>query len=356
MNNLPVTSLCHYGNLPGGTGVTQVTLVNSHGIEVDIISYGGIITRLITPDANGHPGNIVLGLDTLDEYVASTPYFGALIGRYGNRIAKGRFTLGNKSCQLEINDGTNHLHGGLQGFDKKNWGMNPFVTKTSAGVTLTLISPDGDQGYPGRLEVTVIYELTNENELDIRFCATTDQPTVVNLTQHSYFNLAGSGDVLGHELMINAEKFTPVADGLIPTGEFQFVAGGPLDFRHPKTIGQDIETDNEQLKLGHGYDHNFVLKDEADNELILAARVAEPGSGRVLEVLTVEPGVQFYSGNFLGGKGEVHDVRSGFCLEPQHFPDSPNQSGFPSTTLLPGETRESRIVYQFSTIAKRSAS
>jgi aldose 1-epimerase len=353
METAPTAALRHYGRLADGSDVTLVTLENSNGIEVDVISYGGIITRMVTPDAAGRPGDIVLGLDTLEEYVTSNPYFGALIGRYGNRIAGGKFTLNGKTYQLDRNDGDNHLHGGLEGFDKKNWNMAPFVTGDSAGVVLTLVSPDGDQGYPGTLKVRVAYELTNKDELDMRFGATTDKPTVVNLTQHSYFNLAGEGDILGHRLMIPAEWFTPVREGLIPTGELRPVAGTPFDFREPKPIGRDIAADNEQLKLGLGYDHNFVLKQEADDELILAARVTEPGSGRVLEVLTVEPGVQFYSGNFLDGtlrgNGRVHTFRSGFCLEPQHFPDSPNEPDFPSTALLPGDTYHTRIVYRFST-------
>lgn len=354
MTNSPLTTMRHYGNLPDGGEVTQVTLTNSHGIEVDVISYGGIITRLITPDAKGQPGDIVLGLDTLKDYVDSNPYFGALIGRYGNRIAGGRFTLGEHTYQLDTNDGENHLHGGVQGFDKKNWSLKPFVTETSAGVHLFLSSPDGDQGYPGQLDVAVTYELTNDDELDMRFGAVTDRPTIVNLTQHSYFNLAGSGDILGHKLMIPADVITPVGAGLIPTGKLAPVDGGPFDFRQAKPIGQDIGADDEQLKLGGGYDHNFVLKEQADDELILAARVTEPGSGRVLDILTVEPAVQFYSGNFLDGtlqgKGTVYGFRSGFCLEPQHFPDSPNQPEFPSTVLMPGETYQTRIVYRFSTV------
>jgi aldose 1-epimerase len=353
MKNLPSTSQRHYGNLADGTEVTLVTLANANGVEADIISYGGIITRLVTPDAGGRPGDIVLGLDTLEDYVTSNPYFGALIGRYGNRIAKGKFILEGKTYQLDVNDGENHLHGGAMGFDKKNWGMDPFVTATSAGVVMSLISPDGDQGYPGALQVQVTYELTDANELDMRFSATTDKPTIVNLTQHSYFNLAGGGDILGHELMIPAERITPVGPGLIPTGELRAVAGSPFDFRQAKTIGRDIGVDDEQLQLGLGYDHNFVLKNQADDELVLAARVTEPGSGRVLEILTVEPGVQFYSGNFLDGtlqgKGKVYMHRSGFCLEPQHFPDSPNEPGFPSTALLPGDTYQTRIVYRFLT-------
>jgi len=352
--DFPSTFQRHYGNLPDGEEVTLVTLRNTSGIEADVISYGGIITRLVTPDAKGQPGDIVLGLDNLEDYVSSNPYFGALIGRYGNRIAGGQFELDGVTYSLAKNDGDNHLHGGLQGFDKKNWGMAPFVTENSAGVVLTLTSPDGDQGYPGELKVRVVYELTNDNELDMRFSATTDKPTIVNLTQHTYFNLAGEGDVLGHEMMINSDKITPVRAGLIPTGELVSVEGGPFDFRQAKPIGRDIGADDAQLALGQGYDHNFVLKDAADDELVLAARVTEPASGRVLEVLTVEPGVQFYTGNFLDGslhgKGQVYEYRSGFCLEPQHFPDSPNEPDFPSTVLLPGETYQSEIVYRFSTV------
>jgi len=350
---VPSAALQHYGKLADGGEVTLATLRNANGIELDVISYGGIITRMLVPDARGRPGDIVLGLDTLEAYVSSTPYFGAIIGRYGNRIANGRFALDGQTYQLDTNNGQNHLHGGVEGFDRKNWGMEPFVTENSAGVVLTLISPDGDQGYPGQLQTRVIYELSNENELDMQFSATTDKPTIVNLTQHSYFNLAGSGDVLGHEMMITARRFTPVVEGMIPTGELRPVDGTPFDFRQSKPIGRDIQADNEQLKLGLGYDHNFVLKDEGSDELVLAARVTEPTSGRVLEVLTVEPGVQFYSGNFLDetlqGKGKTYHQRSGFCLEPQHFPDSPNQPGFPSTVLLPEDTYTSRIVYRFST-------
>lgn len=349
----PTFSQRPYGDLEDGTAVTLVTLANGKGVEVDVISYGGIITRLVTPDASGQPGNIVLALDDLAEYVTSSPYFGAMIGRYGNRIAGGKFTLDGTTYQLPVNDGQNHLHGGDVGFDKKNWDMEPFVKAGSAGVVLTLVSPDGDQGYPGALDTRVTYELNDENDLDIRFSATTDKPTIVNLTHHSYFNLTGAGDILDHQLMIPAAHFTPVGAGLIPTGELRPVAGTPFDFRETKAIGADIEADDAQLKLGLGYDHNFVVKEEVDDELVLAARVTEPGSGRVLEVWSVEPGVQFYSGNFLDGTlegdGRVYAHRSGFCLEPQHFPDSPNQPDFPSTVLRPGETYETRIVYRFST-------
>ncbi len=343
----------HYGKLNDGSDVSIVTLANGRGVEVDVISYGGIITRLIAPDVRGQFADIVLGLDSLEDYVESNPYFGALIGRYGNRIANGRFKLEGKTYHLAVNDGDNHLHGGVSGFDKKNWDMSPFVTDHSAGVTLTLVSPDGEEGYPGTLRVKVTYELTGDNQLDQRIRATTDKPTIVNMTQHSYFNLAGHGDILGHELMIPAESFTAAGKGLIPTGEIRPVAGTPFDFRKPKRIGKDINDSDEQLRLGLGYDHNWVLKETAGDELVLAGRVSEKINGRVLEVWTVEPGVQFYAGNFLDGslhgKGKDYPSRSGMCLEPQHFPDSPNQPTFPSTALLPGDTYKTRIVYRFLT-------
>jgi aldose 1-epimerase len=341
-----------YGKLADGTQVDMITLTNPNGIEVDVISYGGIITRLITPDAKGKLGDIVLGFDNLDDYVSSSPYFGALIGRYGNRIASGRFALDGVTYQLDTNDGVNHLHGGVQGFDKKVWGMEPFVTATSAGIVLTLTSPDGDQGYPGKLDVEVRYELTDDNQLDMRFKANTDKATVVNLTQHTYFNLAGQGDILSHELQINSDTLTPVRAGLIPTGELTSVEGTPFDFRQAKAIGKDINVKDEQLALGLGYDHNYVVKAQPSDELVLVATVSEPTTGRVLEVLSEEPSVQFYSGNFLDGslqgKGRRFTLRSGFCLEPQHNPDSPNQPQFPTTTLLPEDTYKTRIVYRFS--------
>ena len=343
-----------YGQLADGTQVDMITLKNPNGIEIDVISYGGIITRLLTPDAQGQLGDIVLGFDKLEDYVNGSPYFGALIGRYGNRIANGRFELNGQTYQLDTNDGANHLHGGVQGFDKKVWTMEPFVTDNSAGIVLSLTSPDGDQGYPGKLDVEVTYTLTADNQLDMHFKANTDKPTVVNLTQHTYFNLAGQGDILNHSLQINADKTTPVGAGLIPTGELASVAGTPFDFREPKAIGKDINVQDEQLALGLGYDHNYVVKAEPSDELVLAATVSEPTTGRVLDVLSIEPAVQFYSGNFLDGtlqgKGRTFDHRSGFCLEPQHNPDSPNQPHFPSTTLLPGDTYETRIVYRFSTL------
>ena len=342
-----------YGRLADGTQVDMITLSNPKGIEVDVISYGGIITRLLTPDANGQLGDIVLGFDKLEDYVNSSPYFGALIGRYGNRIANGRFELNGQTYQLDSNDGVNHLHGGVQGFDKKVWHMVPFTTQNSAGIVLTLLSPDGDQGYPGNLNVEVTYELTADNQLETRFKANTDKATVVNLTQHTYFNLAGKGDILDHQMQINSPTITPVGPGLIPTGELSAVEGTPFDFRQPKAIGKDINVANEQLALGLGYDHNYLVKSSPSDELVLAATVSEPTTGRVLEVWSEEPAVQFYSGNFLDGtlkgKGRTFVHRSGFCLEPQHNPDSPNQAQFPSTTLLPKDTYQTRIVYRFGT-------
>ncbi|MBE0380318.1 aldose 1-epimerase [Pseudoalteromonas prydzensis ACAM 620] len=354
MSNSPSALLHAYGKLADQTPINQVTLTNSNGVSVDVINYGGIITRIETPDSNGNMGNIVLGLDNLEDYTNATTYFGAIIGRFGNRIANGKFSLNGTDYQLATNDGDNHLHGGVQGFDKKVWTMVPFSTENSAGVTLSLVSPDGDQGYPGELTTQVTYTLTNKNTLDMQFVAKTNKPTIINMTQHSYFNLAGKGDILDHQMQINSNAITPVDGGLIPTGELMQVAGTPFDFRNPKAIGKDINIDDEQLKLGKGYDHNFVLKNKPNHDLIEAANVYEPSSGRTLTVYTEEPAVQFYSGNFLDGSskqasGLVHKLRSGFCLEPQHFPDAPNQPTFPSTTLLPGEVYSTRIVYEFGT-------
>ena len=354
MSNSPSALLHAYGKLADQTPINQVTLTNSNGVSVDVINYGGIITRIETPDSNGNMGNIVLGLDNLEDYTNATTYFGAIIGRFGNRIANGKFSLNGTDYQLATNDGDNHLHGGVQGFDKKVWTMVPFSTENSAGVTLSLVSPDGDQGYPGELTTQVTYTLTNKNTLDMQFVAKTNKPTIINMTQHSYFNLAGKGDILDHQMQINSNAITPVDGGLIPTGELMQVAGTPFDFRNPKAIGKEINIDDEQLKLGKGYDHNFVLKNKPNHDLIEAANVYEPSSGRTLTVYTEEPAVQFYSGNFLDGSskqasGLVHKLRSGFCLEPQHFPDAPNQPTFPSTTLLPGEVYSTRIVYEFGT-------
>jgi len=342
-----------FGTMPDGTAIEAFTLTNAHGIRLRAITYGGIITSLETPDRHGQPGDIVLGFDTLDGYLSDPPYFGAIIGRYGNRIAKGRFTLDDETYTLATNNGENHLHGGLRGFDKVVWDAAPFDNEQGVGVIFRHTSPDGDEGYPGTLNVEVTYTLTADDELVVDYRATTDKATPVNLTQHSYFNLAGdgAGDVLGHVLQIDASHYTPVDAGLIPTGEIAPVEGTPFDFRTPTAIGARIDADNEQLKLGGGYDHNFVL-DRASDGLVHAARVVEPASGRTLDISTTEPGLQFYSGNFLDGTitgkgGHVYNHRNGFCLETQHYPDSPNQPEFPSTILRPGEEYRSQTVFRF---------
>lgn len=352
-----------FGQLPDGRQVEIYRISNDNGIEMRVITYGGIIVSLRTPDSQGDMDDIVLGFDSLDGYLSDTyqqvnPYFGALIGRYGNRIGDGQFTLNGETYELATNDGDNHLHGGDQGFNQRLWQAEPFSNEQGAGVILSYTSADGEEGYPGRLETRVTYTLTDDDALRIDYHATTTQATPVNLTQHSYFNLNGEGNdsILDHRLMINAEAFTPVNENLIPTGEIRPVAGTPFDFTEPTAIGARIDADNQQLEFGRGYDHNFVLKRESpqSEELVLAARVWEPDSGRVLEVATSEPGIQFYSGNFLAGKltgksGQPYVHRSGFALETQHFPDSPNHSDFPSTILQPGDTYQSQTVYRFST-------
>jgi aldose 1-epimerase len=342
-----------FGTMPDGAVVEEFTLTNSSGIEVRAIEYGGIIVSLMTPDRTGQRGDIVLGFETLDPYLAGTPYFGAIIGRYGNRIAGARFTLDGETYELARNDGPNHLHGGERGFDKVLWEGRPFETDSTVGVRFAYTSPDAEEGYPGRLDVEVTYTLTDADELIFNYHAITDHATPVNLTQHSYFNLAGagSGDILGHELMIVADAFTPVDETLIPTGEIRPVEGTPFDFTTPTAIGARIDADNTQIARGPGYDHNFVLS-KATDELGLAARVVEPRTGRTMEIYTEEPGIQFYSGNFLDGSitgkgGHVYGHRSGFCLETQHYPDSPNQSSFPSTILRPDEEYRTRTVLTF---------
>lgn len=345
-----------FGTLPDGTAVELFTLRNASGMEVKVTNYGGIITELKVPDRDGKLDDITLGYSSIDGYLKSSPYFGALIGRYGNRIGKAQFKLDGKTYKLPANDGPNTLHGGPKGFDKVVWNAEPFEREGERGIVFTYTSPDGDQGFPGTLESRVTYTLTDKNELAFDYHATTDKPTVVNLTQHAYFNLAGdgSGDILGHELTVNADRYTPVDGGLIPTGELASVEGTPFDFRTKTAIGARIDADDEQIKRGGGYDHNYVLNRSGDG-LELAARVEEPKTGRVMEVHTTEPGLQFYSGNFLDGtitgkNGHVYNKRNGICLETQHYPDSPNQSSFPSTTLNPGETYTSRTVYTFSTM------
>jgi aldose 1-epimerase len=332
-----------------GQPVDIFTLRNANGIEIKATNYGGIITSIVVPDRNGRLGDIVLGFDDLQAYVKDSPYFGAIVGRYGNRIAKGHFTLDGHTYTLAVNNGPNHLHGGLKGFDKVIWHAEPLAGST--GLVLSRRSPDGEEGYPGNLDVRVTYRLTDDNRLVIDYHATTDKATPVNLTQHSYFNLAGEGDVLGHELTIDADRYTPVDANLIPTGELAPVEGTPFDFRKSTAIGARIDTPNLQLKNAGGYDHNWVLNRKGTG-LQLAARVVEPKTGRTLEVSTTQPGLQFYSGNFLDGTlkgkgGRVYVKHAGLCLETQHFPDSPNHPDFPSTILRPGEQYDTQTVFRF---------
>jgi aldose 1-epimerase len=321
-------------------------------MEARIMTYGGIIVSLKTPDKSGKLGDIVLGFDNLAGYQQDPPppYFGALIGRYGNRIAKGTFKLEGKTYHVPVNNGPNSLHGGIKGFDKRVW----TAKEIDGGVELHYLSKDGEEGYPGNLNTTVRYLMTDNNELKIEYLATTDKPTVVNLTNHSYFNLAGQGEglVLNHQVTIDADRFTPVDAGLIPTGELQPVAGTPFDFRQPFQIGARIDSHDEQIKLGGGYDHNFVVNNPGKG-MRLAATVHEPKTGRVMEVYTDQPGLQFYTGNFLDGSltgkgGKNYPKRSGFCMETQHFPDSPNQPSFPSTELKPGQTSHTATIFKFS--------
>ncbi len=349
---VPSITQTYFGATPTGEVASLFSLRNGD-TEVRITNVGGIITHLFTPDARGQREDIVLGFDDLTPYLQDSPYFGAIIGRVGNRVAGGRFDLDGNTWQLDCNDGDNHLHGGVVGFDKVAWSPTTAVTDNLVSLKLFYLSPNGDQGYPGNLQVMVTYTLNDHNELQIDYHATTDQPTPVNLTHHSYFNLAGSGEVLDHHMIVNAESFTPVGPGLIPTGEIRDLAGTAFDFRQAKALGADIDADDEQLRLAGGYDHNYVLSKSAPGELSLAAQVEEPVTGRVLEVYTTEPGIQFYSGNFLdgslAGKGRVYGRRHGFCLEPQHFPDAPNQPGFPSIILQPGDEYTSRTLFRFLT-------
>ena len=345
-----------FGVTQQGETVDVITLTNARGLEVRAITYGGIIVSLRTPDRHGNLDDVVLGYDDLDGYLRDSPYFGSIVGRYGNRIANGRFALDGDTYELATNNGPNHLHGGLRGFDKVVWSAELLEGDDGVAVIFTYVSTDGDEGYPGTLTARVTYTLTDQNELIVDYLATTDKATPVNLTQHSYFNLAGagSGDVLGHQLRINARNFTPVDETLIPIGELASVTGTPFDFTTSTPIGARIEQDDEQLIRGGGYDHNFVL-DRPETGLQHAARVAEPTTGRVLDIYTTEPGLQFYSGNFLDGSitgksGRVYRHRYGFCLETQHFPDSPNRPNFPSTILRPGEEYRSRTVFAFSVV------
>jgi len=345
-----------FGSTPDGTAVQLFTFRNAAGIEVRAMSYGAIILSLRVPDRRGQLDDIVLGYDTAAEYVTNkTTYFGALVGRYANRIAGGRFTLNGRTHQLATNDGPNHLHGGKKGFDARHWSGEPIHDERGVGVAFTYTSQDGEEGYPGTLKARVAYTLTDKNELVFDLHATTDAPTLVNLAQHSYFNLAGHGarDVLDHELQIFADRYTPVDETLIPTGELATVDGTPFDFKSPTKIGARIDQDNAQLRRGRGYDHNWVLTRSGEG-LHPAAKVIERSSGRTMQVATTEPGMQFYAGNFLDGsnrgkQGREYRHRYGFCLETQHYPDSPNKPQFPSTALTPGQQYRSRTVLTFGT-------
>lgn len=342
-----------YGTTPEGQEVEKYTLKNENGMAIDVITYGGIITSWTAPDKTGKYANVVLGYDSLAQYIRSNPYFGAIIGRYGNRIAKGQFALDGNSYQLETNDGPNHLHGGEKGFDKVVWTATPEQKDSTASLKLSYISRDGEGGYPGQLTSIVTYTLTNDDALEVTYEATTNKKTIVNLTQHSYFNLSGdfSNTILDHELMIAADQYLPVDATLIPTGELRPVENTPFDFRQAKTVGRDIEQKNEQLARGKGYDHCWVLTNQGGMRSV--ATSYHPATGRHLEILSDEPGIQFYCGNFLDGtlpapNGGTYGHRTGFCLETQHYPDSPNQEAFPSVELAPGEKYESKTVFRFS--------
>jgi aldose 1-epimerase len=346
-----------YGTTADGRAVEEYTLTNANGIEVRIITYGGIVTSVRVPDRAGQLRNINLGFDNLADYETRNPYFGCIAGRHANRIAKARFTLDGKEYTLAANHGPNSLHGGNAGFDKRVWRAESVQGSGESSVSLHYLSPDGEEGYPGSLDATVVYTLTDNNELRIDYTATTDAPTVVNLTNHNYWNLAGEGSspIYDHILWINADRYTPVDETLIPTGELAPVEGTPFDFRLPKAIGPGQRSSHQQIIYCQGYDHNFVLnrQDSPDNTMMLAARMYDPGSGRILEVWTKEPGLQFYAGNFLDGTlvgsgGHLYRQSDAFALETQHFPDSPNQPHFPSTVLRPGETYNTTTIYRFA--------
>ncbi|MFP4091826.1 MAG: aldose epimerase family protein [Cyclobacteriaceae bacterium] len=342
-----------FGTLDNGQEVSKYTLRNANGIELSVINYGGIITSLKVPDRKGNMDDIVLGYDDLQSYVDNNPYFGAIIGRYGNRIAKGAFELNDTTYQLAVNNLGNHLHGGLLGFDKVFWSAEMFEEEDGVGIRLTYLSEDREEGYPGNLNTTVTYFLSHDDRLSFQYEATTDKPTIVNLTQHTYFNLSGmEEDILAHTLMLNADRYLPVDSTLIPTGELRPVDNTPFDFTDPKLVSKDINAENRQLEIAGGYDHCWVLNREGE-DLSLAATLFHEKSGRFLEVYTTEPGIQFYSGNFLDGtlegKGNQYAFRSGLCLETQHYPDSPNQPDFPSVALNPGEKYSSTTEMRFST-------
>lgn len=342
-----------FGKAPDGTPVELFTLINLNGVTAQISNYGGIITTLNVPDKDGNFDDVVLGFYTLEEYIKKSPHFGCLVGRFGNRIAGGKFTLDGVEYQMAINNGPNHLHGGLVGFDKKVWTPEMITEENGSALKLTYLSPDGEENYPGNLNVEAVYRLNDDNELILTFSATTDKKTVLNLTHHSYFNLKGhgNGDILDHEIQFNSTEFVAIDSTSIPLGPLMNVSNTPFDFLQPKSIGQDIEADDEQIRNGGGYDHSFVV-DGYNEKLKLACTVWDHTSGRMMEVWTTEPAVQFYTGNFLDGSikgkdGKVYKQRYGFCLEAQHYPDSPNHPEYPTTVLGPGEVYDQTTIYKF---------
>ncbi len=344
----PTVEKVPYGKMPDGRPVDIFTLTNANGMRVKLTNYGAITVSVEVPDRAGKLADVTLGYDTLDGWFTSKSYFGATVGRYANRIAKGKFSLDGQTYTLATNNGENALHGGLKGFDKVLWNAETVELPNAVGVKFTYASKDGEEGYPGNLAVTALYTLTNDNEFKVEFTATTDKATVVNLAHHSYWNLGGAaaGDILGHELLLEADQYTPVDAGLIPTGELKAVAGSPMDFTKPAAIGAWI------AQVEGGYDHNFVLRNQT-GKVALAARAVDPRSGRIMEIFTDQPGIQFYSGNFLDGTvagkgGVVYKNHRGFCLEPQHSPDSPNRPNFPSVVLRPGETYKHVMIHKFS--------
>lgn len=345
----------NFGKLQDGTNIEQYTLKNANGVEMNVITYGGRITSLKVPNKEGKFENVVLGHDTMNGYLRDdNPFFGALIGRFGNRIAKGKFTLNGKEYTLATNDGSNHLHGGDNGFDRVIWTAEPMASAENSSLKLTYLSKDGEEGYPGNLKVTVVYTLTKDNAVEVSYEATTDKATVINLTQHAYFNLTGdfSKDILGHDVIIDADAYLPVDATLIPTGEIRGVEGTPFDFRLAKHIGKEISVENEQLKRGQGYDHCWVLNGNKGT-MRFAASAYDETSGRLMEIFSEEPAIQFYTGNFLDAtlpmpNGATYAHRTGFCLETQHYPDAPNQQSFPSTVLEPGETYKTKTIFKFS--------
>ena len=344
----PTVEKVPYGKMPDGRPVDIFTLTNANGMRVKLTNYGAITVSVEAPDRAGKLADVTLGYDTLDGWFTSKSYFGATVGRYANRIAKGKFSLDGQTYTLATNNGENALHGGLKGFDKVLWNAETVQLPNAVGVKFTYTSKDGEEGYPGNLAVTALYMLTNDNEFKVEFTATTDKTTVVNLAHHSYWNLGGAaaGDILGHDLLLEADQYTPVDAGLIPTGELKAVAGTPMDFTKPTAIGARI------AQVEGGYDHNFVLRNQT-GKVALAARVSDPKSGRIMEILTDQPGIQFYSGNFLDGTvtgkgGVVYKKHQGFCLETQHYPDSPNRPNFPPVVLRPGETYKHVMIHKFS--------